>query len=508
MMRARIEPQLPMPAMRRDVSRMRAGVRFMKAGETSGLDRWTGTTLTADEIIRRHQRIVVARARQAYLNNDYVKGFVGLCVRNIVGPQGVTLQAQARKTDGTLDEEANQAIEAGWTEHGMRGTFDITGTHSRRQVEVICVQSLAINGEFMLRKIFGTDAGEWTFAVQVLDPQRCPVDFDRKDMPNGVFIRHGIEFNRYGRPLAFHFLSTDETEDSYSWGGRDYVRVAAAEIIHGFKVEMVGQKRGLPWVATSLFRLHHLGGFEEAAVQNARAGASKMGFITWKDGFGPECDDEDAELGDVAQTIDAEPLSFHELPEGAELKEFNPQFPSADLGPFSKSMLRGSSTGLGVLYPELANDLEGVNFSSIRAGTIDNRERWKEDQQFVIEVLHDDLFREWLPRALLLGKLTVKGRPLSAARVDVYRAKKWQPRRWAWVDPKADMDAAVSAMQHMLAAPSDIITEQGRDPQSVYRQIAADIKAMQDEGIPLEIIMLALGKKPEPPKAPPAPPKE
>ncbi|MDC6408903.1 hypothetical protein LOK82_09805 [Xylella fastidiosa subsp. multiplex] len=48
-----------------------------------------------------------------------------------------------------------------------------------------------------------------------------------------------------------------------------------------------------------LLRLHHLQGFEEAAVQNARAAASKMGFVGYREGFGPRADEQE----NVAQTI-------------------------------------------------------------------------------------------------------------------------------------------------------------------------------------------------------------
>ncbi|MDC6408904.1 hypothetical protein LOK82_09810 [Xylella fastidiosa subsp. multiplex] len=41
--------------------------------------------------------------------------------------------------------------------------------------------------------------------------------------------------------------------------------------------------------------------------------------------------------------------------------------------------------GHGYLLPRLSGDLADVNYSSIRQGTLDERERWKEDQQFFIE---------------------------------------------------------------------------------------------------------------------------
>ena len=180
------------------------------------------------------------------------------------------------------------------------------------------------------------------------------------------------------------------------------------------------------------------------------------------------------------------------LPDGAELKDWQPQFPSGDFAVFNKAMLRGIAAGFGVLYNNLANDLEHVNFSSIRQGTLDEREHWKEMQQWLIESLIEPVFGAWLPRALLAGRITVKGRPLKAERLARYAAVSWQPRRWAWIDPRADIEAAVAAKNQMLLSPSQIIREQGRDPSDVWAEIAADIEQMRMAGIPDEFIKAAI----------------
>jgi lambda family phage portal protein len=349
--------------------------------------------------------------------------------------------------------------------------------------------------------VYGKDAGPMGFALQILDPQRLSVRYENyKFGDSGNFIRQGIEFNRFGKPVAYHFSSLDEWDAYYyAISGKGFVRIPAEEIIHGFIREMAGQRRGLPWTSTSLFRLHHLQGFEDAAVQNARAGATQMGFIQYKDGFGPEADDDI----DVAQTIEAEPLSFHELPEGAEFVDFKPLYPNGEFATFSKSMLRGAATGMGVSYNDLANDLEGVNFSSIRQGALNVREYWKELQQWLIETLVEPVYNEWLAYMLLAGKIVAKnGKALSPLRLDAYKTVHWQPKRWAWIDPKSEVTAAVTAIRAGLTSPSQVIREQGKDPASVYRELADDIQLMKENGIPEEIIQVMFGILPAPEPSP------
>ena len=451
---------------------------------------WLAHPVTAEWVIRMHQRVLVARAREQAVNNDYARAFIRMARQNIVGPKGVMLQAQSRDDKGALDTLANQAIEASFEKWGHRSSCDVAGRQSWRSLQASAVVSACKDGEFMFRKIVGPDAGPFGFALQVLDPQRCHPQFDQYDLPDGRFIRAGIEFNKYGRPVAYHFTVAKESDSfyNYSYAGLHYHRIPADEIIHGFLPEMVGQKRGLPWMATGLFRMKQLNGFENAAIVNARIGASKMGVIQWKEGRGPEMDDADLE----AFEMNAEPGEFPILPEGAELHEWNPQYPSGEFAAFNKAMLRGLAAGFGVLYNNLANDLEGVNFSSIRQGTLDEREHWKEMQEWLIESLVQPVFEAWLPRALLGGHITVKGRPLKAERIDRYSMVSWQPRRWQWIDPRADVDAAIAAKNQMLLSPGQIIREQGRDPSDVWREIAADINEMKAAGIPEEYIKAAI----------------
>jgi len=85
----------------------------------------------------------------------------------------------------------------------------------------------------------------------------------------------------------------------------------------------------------------------------------------------------------------------------------------------------------------------------------------------------------------------------------------WQARRWQWIDPRADVQAAVEAKNNMLTSPGRIIREQGQDPQTVWaeaaRDVAAMIEAYKAEGIDYatakELVLLSMGR-PQPKPAP------
>lgn len=492
-------------ARRPTLSNMKAMARmFFGAADTSRLSGdWPSMPVPADWVIAKHQRMVVARSREQYLNNDYMKAYLRLCRQNIVGSTGIVFQSKARTATGKADVKARRALERAFRDWGRKGNCDVTGKLSWRGIQAAVVNSASRDGEFMLRKVFGRDGGKYGFALQVLDPQRCPVDLEESGLPNGEFVRHGIRFNRYGRPLAYAFMNQDPDSArlGYTYAGRSYDWVPADEIIHGFIPEMTGQKRGLPWLATGLFRMKQMGAFEDAAIVNARVGAAKMGFIEFAEGMGPACDD------DMDLEIDAEAGTFPVLPEGASFKEFNPTYPAGEFASFMKQCLRSMSAGGGVSYHNLSQDLESVNFSSIRQGTLDEREHFKELQEWLIEDLCEQVVGAFLERALL-SSLVLKddGAALPASKIALYEDHEWQGRRWDWIDPTADSKAAELSKNNLLAAPGDLIREKGRDPIAVWTQTGEDIAAMQAAGIPMNIIELSLGLKPAPPAK--DPPKE
>lgn len=451
---------------------------------------WPSFPIDGCAIVRRNQRILVARSREQVANNDYARSFIRGVRNNIVGAAGVKLQARATETNGSLDQTANDALEKAWKEWSKRENCDIAGRLSWAELEKLLVVTAAKDGEFLVIILEGKDAGPWQFALQVIDPQYLPVDYDHDKMKDGHYIRHGIEMNRYGRPVAYHIQDHDNNTGSYVWNGNRYMRVPAENVIHGFVSDFVGQLRGLPWMSTALWRMKNLNEFEGASLTNARIGAMKLGFFETEQGdeFNPE--EEELELN-------TESGEFTVLPPGVKPpSSWEPGYPAGEFEKFTKQTLHGMAAGCGMAYHNLASDMSGVNYSSGRLGALEEREFWKDMQEWLIECLHQRVYERWLERSLLMGKVVTEyGNSLPVTRKEKFMNVHWQPRRWDWVDPQKDMNAAAGAMDKLLKSPGEIIRSQGRDPDEVWREYARDIAAMRKAGIPEDKITLFLQGK-------------
>ena len=163
---------------------------------------------------------------------------------------------------------------------------------------------------------------------------------------------------------------------------------------------------------------------------------------------------------------EAEPGVFHELPEGVGFTAFDPQHPTAAFADFTKAVLRGAASGLNVAYNTLANDLEGVNFSSIRSGVLEEREQWRVLQGWVIEQLCMPVYRRWLRAALPTQSL-----PLPPGKIDKFQSVIWQPRGWDWVDPLKDSKATETGIANGTQTRAEVLAAKGKDLRETFEQL-------------------------------------
>ena len=466
----------------------RPATRTFKAADISRLvSSWRISNTSIDRDLRSTLHIMRARSRELWANNEYAKRFLNQCKTNIVGPMGITLQNKAKDPNGTLDRLANAAIEEAWRQWSKKGRCDVTAKHSRRDVENLIVETVARDGEVLIRKRpLYNNANQ--FAVQIIEADYLDHRLN-EERSDGSSIRMGVELDVYGKPVAYH-LHRQHPGDLMHTGTGDYDVVTADQIEHIFIPMRAHQTRGIPWMHAAMIALWDVGGYREAAIVAARVGAAKMGFFTSPSGDGYTGDDVDAAGNTITE---AEPGTFDQLPSDTTLETWDPTYPHDQFGEFNKAMLRGIAGALGVSYHSFANDLEGVNFSSSRAGILEERDMWMCLQEWLSESFHDQVFPEWLQTQLLIGAVTFpNGRRLPDTKFDKFNAATWQGRRWPWVDPLKDWQAQREAVDGRFVSVSSVIRKTGADPDEVFAEIAAEQQKMAELGIGPATVMPAI----------------
>ncbi len=451
---------------------------------------WLATGSSADSEIRGGIKTLRQRCRDLERNNDYARRYYKLVKNNVLGHCGIGLQMKVKervlnkekKWVDKYDTLANKIIEDAWADWGKRENCSLGKNLNWASIQDLALGSVVRDGAVLIRKHYPKDRSV-PFAIELIEIDQLDTDYNTTHADSSV-TKLGIRYSTSGEVVGY-WLLRDHPGELYQVKamGKWVEFVPAAQIIHLFRPERIGQSTGVPWMISSMIRLRNLGAYEENEVVASRAASGKMGFLvpnaTATGGYsGPED-------GQGNKYMDVSPGSIETLPRGYDFKSFDPTHPSTAFQQFVKATLRGISAGLGVSSVSLANDLESVNYSSIRAGLLEEREEWKTIQQWFIDGLPSPVFKEYISMAASAGALknSMGGPALPAAKLDKWNQPEWKPRRWDWVDPLADLQASVLAVEKGFKSRRQIISEGGGDVEDTFGDISADEDLEKEYGL-------------------------
>jgi lambda family phage portal protein len=459
---------------------------------------WTTVSTSANFELRRSLRVLRARSRNLARNSDYVKKFLSMVRNNVSGPAGMMLQCRALTPKGEPDETLNRKVEAAWKQWSHRENASASGRLSWRDIQRKADTLMARDGEALVRAVPADNP--FGFALRFYSADWLDEVFNER-LTNGNRVIMSVELDAHDRPAAYWLTPPPADYQHLDSGVRVRTRVPAEEIIHLYlpddeNADDDSQTRGVPWTHAVMGRLKMLGGYEDAVVTGARAGANKMGFFQETEpeehSYTGEEGDEDAEARGGELMESAQPGTFGIIPKGYEFKEYNPSSPDTNHGAFIKTELRGIAAGLDVTYFSLAEDLEGVNYSSARVGLLAERDTWRGLQELKKEHFCRRVFVMWLRSAMLSGALDI--------RVSDYKRLQepaWHARGWTWVDPAKEAEATVTAINNGFDTLTDTLAEQGRDFDHVIETRKRELKKLADAGIEI-----APAKPASPPQKP------
>jgi len=441
-----------------------------------------------------HLDAVRGRSRQMAKDSPHLKRWLDLSAINIVG-EGFALKSMPH--DGVpgqasyrLDQSAADFIEYHWRrfctyrdpETGLTWC-DATGRKTDAELDRLNVKTLKRDGEYFIH-VIRTDANPYGIAWRVLRPDSCDHTYHEPKLSNGNIVHCGVEMiESTRRPVAYYFRTTARNPYSHSNHGQPLVRIPASEIIHGFTQEDEDQPRGIPHCHAFLAKLKMLDELDVAELTAARDEACSIRSYYAPLGSEDEIADlTDDENSDVAQALtqEKEPGQAELLPMGWKQEVHTPQHPNKNHKEFKDGMLRDVASGGGVEYSNFTNNWAGVSFSSVRVGTISERDQWICEQDDFISQCKSPQFLMWLRSFLALR---VSG-SLPASKYDKFAQHAYRGRRWMWVDPMKDVAAAVIAVDHGWKTNTQVASDMGTDFNDNVDEIEREAKA--SKGTPLE----------------------
>ena len=405
---------------------------------------------------------LLSRAREMVVNNGYVANAAEAFSSSMVG-DGI-------KPSPLIDDEGlRKLLNRLWLEWTWQSDADgITDLYGQ---QAMIARELFVAGECFarIRKRYTSDGLVSPVQIQLIQSELLP--YETRDLPNGNRLRHGIEFDKIGRRVNYHFYRS-HPGDVTDRASIDRTIVPADEICHIYKPLDAGQVRGLSEIAPAMVKLYILDQYDDAELDRKKTAAMFAGFVTSEPGDSV-FDEEDNGL------LPLEPGLLQLLNPGQDIKFSEPADVGSNYEAFQRRVLLAASSAMRIPYHMVTNDVSGANYSSLRASLVDYRRRIGQIQYATI--IHQFMRPVWghfIEGLWLSGKLNV-----PASEVDAIKAANFIPPKWDWVDPLKDITAAILEMKHGITSRRKVVESKGSDIEEIDSEVAQDIARAKELGI-------------------------
>jgi lambda family phage portal protein len=485
---------------------------------------WIAPTGSADQIINRAKPTADDRGRDLARNDATVANVVSTHRNSIVGARYDLNANPDWETLGATEdwaEEFRRVAEAkfglyaespqAWIDAGRRWTLT--------ELLRLGVASQVLFGEAILVAEWLRDSDRpYRTALQKVAPARLSNPYNVMDGPS---LRRGIEQDRRGRPLAYHFRRAHPGDfaagqDAYSWR-----RVEAQtpwgrpQVLHVYEALEAGQSRGLADLVAVLETLKMTKDFRGVTLENAVVNASYAaaieselpaevivaamgggtGAAAWMDPVGVYLNSLSEYAGE-ANALRMDGVRIPHLFPGTKLNLKPVGTPGGVGTDFDAALLRHVAAGLGLSYEELSKDYSKTNYSSGRLGgqaterfmaarkkgTAD-RMAWFAYTLWVEEELNygDSLPR--LPGKSRRGTLRAFYSPLGR---EAFCRATWIGANAGQIDEMKETQAALMRIRGGLSTLEIECGRLGRDYREVLRQMAREQKLVQSLDLELD----------------------
>lgn len=281
-----------------------------------------------------------------------------------------------------------------------------------------------------------------------------------------VMLVIGIEFNQFGKPIAYYFMHKNPLNYTYDYAQPE--RVPADEVLHYFVPQFANQQRGLPDIIHTKDLLKELDSFLEASLVTKKIGSAFMGFI---ENDVSNSDDTDINATPGTQFFETEvmePGAIVELQPGQRVKDLKPSAATDGISEYVDQQMTLISMGLGITKQTLTGDKSNASYSAARLSEKIQQNTFQvRTNQLKVKVLKP-LYKLWM-RLELLNNSDSLG--LRFSDFDKLLSVQIYSQRKISLDPLKDAQYEILMLQNGIKSKAEIIAESGRDPAVVLLQV-------------------------------------
>lgn len=423
--------------------------------------------------------------RSLVRDNAYAANAVDVIVNNVIGATGIVPLSVYETPGGDDVENVNDkrdALFAEWCE-----VCDINGQLTFAEIQELCQREIVEAGEVLLRivktpgKTYRGINRPVPMALELIEADRLSLERDTYAAKQAAGSRNrvirGVEMDDKGKPVAY-WIYPEHPNSPYSVRNQIPERIPASEILHLFRRDRVGQSRGVSWFASAMGWLRDLGVYVDNEVQASAVAACYTMAIKTETPIGdlsaPEGEDTVDDNGNQYEYM--EPGLVLRLRPGESAEGINPGRPNTASEVFVGLMLRGIAAGTGTNYEAISKDFSKTNYSSSRSSKLEDRPRYRRQQNYLKTHLCQPVWDEFCNAAAMVS---ADGFPTATELLESRRKVapvSWQTPEWEWVDPASEQDASQKAIASFQSTHQDEQGSRGKDWRATFYQAAKERK--------------------------------
>jgi lambda family phage portal protein len=396
------------------------------------------------------------RSRNLSMNNPFARRAIQSIYTNTIGT-GIRPKIEAK------GKNELKRLKETWKSWAETTACDFDGLNNFYGLQALIMRTVAEAGECLvrMRKIPGIIPIQFQVVeADLLDNSRTNYQLLPVENKDGRIIQ-GIEFDSKGKRVAY-WLFDDHPSESLSLS-IESKRVPAEEVIHIYHAWRPGQVRGVPFGVAALSKLRDFDDYEGAQLIRQKIAACFALFVedAVENIAGSIAGTSNNDIGQLIEKV--EPGIIEHLPSGKKITFASP--PTTEgYGEYSKTILRGVSSGFGPTYESVTGDYSNVNFSSGRMG-------WLEFHRLIVEWQNNIMIPLFCEKAF---KWFIKGCNIAGiVNKEDYTATWTSPRR-EMIDPSKEVKGITDEIRAGLTSWSEAVSAMGYDPDELFEELKKD----------------------------------
>lgn len=421
--------------------------------------------LSPNQLTQKSAVVLRTQARQMERNNDLARGILRTMVNNIVGPNGIGIEPQPRRADGSIHEEYAKALRDAHREWRLRP--EVTARHTDAKVQRLMCKTWLRDGEAFAQEIIGSVPGlahgsKVPFSLEMFEPDFVPYHYSQGT------VQQGIDRNAWGRATGYYVYKSHPSETT-AISTSELKRISADRVHHVALLDRIGQMRGVSEFASIITRLEDIKDYEESERIAAKIAASLTAYVKKNTPDGYAGPNTDAEGNPVARSISMAPgMVIDSLAVGEEIGLIDSNRPNPNVVTFRQGQLRAVAAGVGASYSSIARDYNGT-FSSQRQELV---EQWVHYATLTDEFVGQLIQPTWATFVMVCDLSGVVRKPrdvVEGTQDDALFLAQSMP----WIDPAKEAAAYVALVRAGFASEVEVIRKRGGNPRDLLEQVTA-----------------------------------